>query len=52
MTWNEFLPMSMPIVTTIGVDLLDMAVLLRNPSSVTRWQWHGRTIRLSNFDVR
>jgi hypothetical protein len=30
-TWNEFLPMSMPIVATIGVDLLDMAVLLRNP---------------------
>jgi hypothetical protein len=31
MTWNEFLPMSMPIVATIGVDLLDMAVLLHNP---------------------
>src|SRR5580704_3214112 len=30
-TWNEFLPMSMPIVATIGVDLLDMAVLLRYP---------------------
>jgi hypothetical protein len=28
----------MPIVATIAVDLLDMAVLLRNPSSVIRWQ--------------
>jgi hypothetical protein len=31
MTWNEFLPMSMPIVAMVAVDLLDMAVLLRNP---------------------
>ena len=30
-TWNEFLPMSMPIVATIAVDLLDMAVLLHYP---------------------
>src|SRR6516225_3494855 len=26
-TWNEFLPISMPIVTTVAIDLLDMAVL-------------------------
>jgi hypothetical protein len=26
--WNEFFPISMPIVATVGVDLLDMAVLL------------------------
>jgi hypothetical protein len=31
MTWKEFLPISMPIVATVAVDLLDMAVLLRNP---------------------
>jgi hypothetical protein len=30
-TWNEFLPMSMPIVATIAVDLSDIAMLLRNP---------------------
>jgi hypothetical protein len=29
MTWNEFLPMSMPIVAQL--ICLDMAVLLRNP---------------------
>jgi hypothetical protein len=27
-TWNEFLPMSMPIVATVASDLFDMAVLL------------------------
>src|SRR5215510_15749445 len=26
-TWNEFLPISMPMVATVAVDLLDMAVL-------------------------
>src|SRR5262249_36701905 len=26
-TWNEFLPISMPIVATVAVDLLDMAML-------------------------
>src|SRR5262245_10911059 len=26
-TWNEFLPISMPIVATVAIDLLDMAVL-------------------------
>jgi len=35
--------MSMPIVATIEVDLLDMAVLLRNPSSVTRWKCRSTT---------
>jgi hypothetical protein len=27
-TWNEFLPISIPIVATVGSDCLDMAVLL------------------------
>ena len=27
-TWNEFLPISMPMVATVAIDLLDMAVLL------------------------
>src|ERR1700688_2473295 len=48
-TWNEFLPMSIPIVATVAVDLLDMAVLLGNPvqrhSLVGRE--HGRTIPLA-----
>jgi hypothetical protein len=26
-TWKEFLPISMPIVATVAVDLLDMAML-------------------------
>src|SRR5260370_10902971 len=26
-TWNEFLPISMPIVKMVAIDLLDMAVL-------------------------
>src|SRR5215831_15169386 len=26
-TWNEFLPISMPIVAMVAIDLLDMAVL-------------------------
>jgi hypothetical protein len=29
--WNEFFPMSMPIVATAELDLLDMAVLLSSP---------------------
>ena len=35
--------MSMPIVATGEFDLLDMAVLLRNPSSVTRWKCRSTT---------
>src|ERR1700737_2023697 len=50
MTWNKFLPMSIPIVATVAVDLLDMAVLLGNPvqrhSLVGRE--HGRTIPLAD----
>jgi hypothetical protein len=30
-TWNEYFPMSMPIVATIALGPFDMAVLLRNP---------------------
>src|SRR5215475_2062688 len=50
-TWNEFLPISMPIVATVAVDLLDMAVLRltlapsQHHSPVG--QEHGRTIPLA-----
>jgi hypothetical protein len=27
-TWNEFLPISIPIVATVAIDWLDMAMLL------------------------
>src|SRR5262252_10168101 len=49
-TWNEFLPISMPIVATAAVDLLDMAMLRltiapsQHHSPVG--QEHGRTIPL------
>src|SRR5215471_13151774 len=49
-TWNEFLPISMPIVAMVGLDLLDMAVLLliASPSQhhAGEGQEHGRTIPL------
>src|SRR5215468_8224719 len=53
-TWNEFLPMSIPIVATIRVDLLDMAVLLHNPvqrSRAGQCREHGRTIPLAVIGV-
>src|SRR5258707_11445625 len=53
-TWNEFLPISMPIVAMVAIDLLDMAVLRltlapsQHHSPVG--QEHGRTIPLAAFD--
>src|SRR5712671_3285477 len=50
-TWNEFLPISMPIVAMVAIDLLDMAVLRltlapsQHHSPVG--QEHGRTIPLA-----
>src|SRR5215813_3069220 len=50
-TWNEFLPISMPMVAMVAIDLLDMAVLhltlapSQHHSSVG--QEHGRTIPLA-----
>src|SRR5215469_7174774 len=52
-TWNEFLPISIPIVAMVAIDLLDMAVLRltlapsqhRSPVG----QEHGRTIPLAAF---
>src|SRR5713226_8461043 len=51
-TWNEFFPISMPIVAMVAIDLLDMAVLRltlapsRHHSPVG--QEHGRTIPLAD----
>src|SRR5262249_57273318 len=46
-TWNEFLPISMPMVATVAVDLLDMAVLRLTLAPSQRQspvgQEHGRT---------
>src|SRR6516165_2316406 len=51
MMWNEFFPISMPIVATAVLDLLDMAVLLFiTPSQhhlLVGWE-HGRTIPLAD----
>src|SRR2546425_1441396 len=50
-TWNEFLPISMPLVAMVAIDLLDMAVLRltlapsQHHSPVG--QGHGRTIPLA-----
>src|SRR5260370_4465351 len=50
-TWNEFLPISMPIVAMVAIDLLDMAVLRltlapsQHHSQVG--QEHGRAIPLA-----
>src|SRR5499433_2009328 len=50
-TWNEFLPISMPMVAMVAIDLLDMAVLRltlapsQHHSPVG--QEHGRTIPLA-----
>src|SRR5215470_1430839 len=52
-TWNEFLPISMPIVAMVAIDLLDMAVLRltlapsQHHSPVG--QEHGRTIPLPDL---
>jgi hypothetical protein len=47
-TWNEFLPISMPIAAMVAIDLLDMAVLRLTlaPSQhhLPVGQEHGRTI--------
>jgi hypothetical protein len=49
-TWSEFLPISIPIVATVAIDLLDMAVLrltlaaFQHPALVR--QEHARTIPL------
>src|SRR5262250_2742606 len=51
-TWNEFLPISMPMVAMVTIDLLDMAVLRltlapsQHHSPVG--QEHGRTIPLAD----
>src|SRR5260370_14834776 len=49
-TWNEFLPISMPIVAMVAIDLLDMAVLRLTlaPSQhhSPGGQEHGRPIPL------
>ncbi len=50
-TWNEFLPISMPIVAMVVIDLLDMTVL-RLTLAPSRYyspvgQEHGRTIPLA-----
>src|SRR5215831_13654577 len=54
-TWNEFLPISMPIVATVAIDLLDMAMLRltiapsQHHSPVG--QEHGRTIPLADVSI-
>src|SRR5215470_1070407 len=52
-TWNEFLPISMPIVAMVAIDLLDMAVLRLTlaPSQhrAREGQEHGRTIPLRDI---
>jgi hypothetical protein len=54
-TWNEFLPISMPIVATVRLDFLDMAVLRltlapsQHHSPVE--QEHGRTIPLADHSL-
>src|SRR5215468_11806998 len=49
-TWNEFLPISMPIVATVAIDLLDMTVLRLTLAPSQRHSpvghEHGRTIPL------
>src|SRR5262245_39563434 len=54
-TWNEFLPISMPMVAVVAFDLLDMAVLRltlapsQHHSPVG--QEHGRTIPLPEVEA-
>src|SRR5260370_42081385 len=51
--WNEFLPISMPIVAMVAIDWLDMAVLRLTlaPSQhhAPVGQEHGRTIPLADI---
>src|SRR5262249_32887361 len=42
-TWNEFFPMSMPIVATVAVDLVNMAVLLQLPARPSITLGRGRS---------
>jgi len=53
---NEFLPISMPIVALVPIDLLDMAVLrltlARSQHHSPMGQEHGRTIPLTVFESR
>ena len=53
MRWNEFLPISMPIVAMVAIDLLEMAVLRLTLApfqhhSLVR-QEHGWTIPLTEI---
>src|SRR5215470_13725108 len=52
-TWNEFLPISMPMVAMVAIDLFDMAVLLQLPAPsqhhAREGQEHGRTIPLADI---
>src|SRR5258708_9076243 len=52
-TWNEFLPISMPIVAMVAIDLLDMAVLRVTLAPSQHYspvgQEHGRTIPLADI---
>src|SRR5262249_13905542 len=54
-TWNEFLPISIPMVPMVAIDLLAMAVLrlTRAPSQHHSpvGQEHGRTIPLAEVTV-
>src|SRR5215469_4569195 len=54
-TWNEFLPISMPIVAMVAIDLLDIAVrrLTLAPSQhhLPVGQEHGRTIPLADIQA-
>src|SRR5713101_5727498 len=53
-TWNEFLPISMPIVAMVAIDLVDMAVLHLTLAPSQHYspvgQEHGRTIPLADLD--
>src|SRR5215469_16611960 len=52
-TWNEFLPISMPIVAMVAIDLLDMAVLHLTLVPSQHYspvgQEHGQTIPLADM---
>src|SRR5215475_10451110 len=53
-TWNEFLPISMPMVAMVAIDLLDMAALRLTLAPSQHYspvgQEHGRTIPLAEVD--
>src|SRR5215475_11334954 len=55
-TWNEFLPISMPMVAMVAIDLLDMAVLRLTLAPSQHYsavgQEHGRTIPLRDLGLR